>query len=188
MLYERIPQLVDAEQLETNFEAEIYHSDGETVFFEGVAGDYVIRDTEDGHILGILDEETFNNMYSMCCDENCGDCSNEDCENWECHCESCNDTFLSQFVEPDSPIIQDSGVTCNKLTVKELEVEGLPSYADLVKMVEALKPPAPVTPTYTFPTITYPNSPYWTNPFYPNLNPVWCDSSRTYTTGTLVIK
>ena len=64
MLFKRVPQVINAEQLRTDFVAEIYNQSGEFVSYSGEAGDYLIRDPEDNHIMGIMDEHSFEELYT----------------------------------------------------------------------------------------------------------------------------
>ena len=99
MLFERVPQLVNAEQLRTDFIAEIHMADGEFIIFEGEAGDYLVRDAQTDSIISVMDEVSFEKLYTPskfdaegCCDE-CGTettgtettCADDSCDYCDCY-------------------------------------------------------------------------------------------------------
>ena len=89
MLFESIPQLVDVTFLEHDFVAEIHTEDGVEVL-EGFPGDFLVRDAEDGTIIGIFDEEELYASFQEVVEAEgcCGDCECSDPEPDEpCCCE-----------------------------------------------------------------------------------------------------
>ena len=186
MLFERVPQLVDAEQLRTDFLAEVQCLDGESIFYTGEAGDYLVRDADTGAILGIMDEAAFEDLYDVVeCVCNCN------CDDYEC-CQECCECC----VEDNTSIEVTSSVKATDVTIQgNLKVEGQPDYAELAETVrkvceeleknkQPLKTKQPLQPYNPFPN--YPIQPNY--PIFPS-NPTWPNfvGDRPYWTGTQII-
>ena len=203
MLYERVPQLVDAEQLRTDFVAEVQFPDQESVFYEGEAGDFLIRDANTGHILGIMDEDSFYDMYQNCeCDEDpCEECCDCCCSDPQ---PTCGD---EEFGVHDGCYDDRCDPEGDDRRMEEVKKsESVPDYSKLVDLLKKIKeneerkkwtglpinpnPPMWPNPVYppTYPYMPSPNVPYWVNPgtFYVGTDPKFLCGGTICSGGSVI--
>jgi hypothetical protein len=158
MLYERVPQLVTATQLTSDFEVEVQTVDGQVKTFSGTTGCWLLREPKTGKAIDIITDMQFRDGYrpffediEIDTDECCGN-GDESCD-----CPDCSEPEPKCDPEPDD--------TKREETFDE----------KMAKLIEELKKTPPYNPTYN---PTYPQWPSPSLPYYPIVpyQPYWQDN------------